>query len=244
MPMILELDGVCLEVVRKNIKNLYLSVYPPTGRVLISAPLRMSLDTIRLFAISKRKWIQRHQQKMRSQERENPRQYRDHEGHYVWGKRFWLKVVEENAAPGVQMQDDTLLLRVRPGADQEAREAVVSGWYRQLLKTAVPPLIGVWEPRLSVTVNKFFVQRMKTLWGSCNPMARTIRLNTELAKKPSGCLEYIVLHEMAHLREPTHNARFTRLLDRFMPAWQQYRDLLNRPAARQEPWDSWAARGY
>lgn len=115
------------------------------------------------------------------------------------------------------MQHDTVLLRVRPGADAETREAVVAAWYRQLLKTALPPLIEAWEPRLSVRVHGFFVQQMKTKWGSCNPTARTIRLNTELAKKPKECLEYIVVHEMVHLLEPTHNARFTALLDRFMP---------------------------
>lgn len=225
-----------MDVMRKGIKNVHLSVYPPKGQVRISAPLRMSLDTIRLFAISKLGWIRQQQKKLREQERESQREYLDRESHYVWGRRFLLKVVEEDVAPGVQIRHGTLLLRVRPGADDGTREAVVAGWYRQILKTAVRPLIEAWEPRLSVTVSGFFVQQMKTKWGSCNATARTIRLNTELAKKPSECLEYIVVHEMVHLLEPTHNARFTRLLDHVMPQWQHYRDTLNGLPVRHERW--------
>jgi len=160
----------------------------------------------------------------------------DRETHYVWGRRVLLKVVEEDVAPGVQIRHDTLLLHVRAGADDATREAVVAGWYRQILKTAVRPLIEAWEPRLSVTVSGVFVQQMKTKWGSCNPTARTIRLNTELAKKPSECLEYIVAHEIVHLLEPTHNARFTRLLDHFMPQWHHYRNILNGLPVRHEGW--------
>lgn len=233
----IELGGIVLDVVKKDIQNVHLSVYPPFGKVRISAPLRMNTDTIRVFAISKLGWILQQQQKLRAQERETPREYLDRESHYVWGRRYLLKVVEADAAPSVQIQHGTLLLRVRPGADEATREAVVAGWYRQLLKRAVPPLIEAWEPLLSVTVKGFFVQQMKTRWGSCNPDARTIRLNTELAKKPRECLEYIVVHEMIHLLESTHNARFTGLLNRFMPQWQHYRSILNRLPVRHERWD-------
>lgn len=237
MPTTIELGGTSLDVVRKDIKNVHLSVYPPTGKVRISAPVRMSLDTIRLFAISKLGWIRQQQKKLREQERESHREYLDRESHYVWGRRYLLEVIEEEVAPSVQIQHGTLLLRVRLGADDDKKEAVVAGWYRQLLKAAVPPLIEAWEPGLKVTVSGFYVQQMKTKWGSCNPTARTIRLNTELAKKPKECLEYIVVHEMVHLLEPTHNARFTGLLDRFMPQWQHYRDILNRLPVRHERWD-------
>ena len=233
----IELGGIVLDVVKKDIQNVHLSVYPPSGKVRISAPLRMNTDTIRVFAISKLGWIRQQQQKLRAQERETPREYLDRESHYVWGRRYLLKVVEADAAPSVQIQHGTLLLRVRPGADEATREAVVAGWYRQLLKRAVPPLIEAWEPLLSVTVKRFFVQQMKTRWGSCNPDARTIRLNTELAKKPRECLEYIVGHEMIHLLESTHNGRFTGLLNRFMPQWQHYRSILNRLPVRHERWD-------
>jgi len=232
----LELGEITLDVVRKDIKNVHLSVYPPAGRVRISAPLRMSLDAIRLFAISKLGWIRQQQKKLREQERESQREYLDRESHHVWGRRVLLKVLEGDAAPSVQLQHATLLLRVRPGSDETTRETVVAGWYRQLLKTAVPSLIEAWGPRLKVRVDRFFVQQMRTKWGSCNPTSRTIRLNTELAKKPRECLEYIVVHEMVHLLEPTHSFRFTGLLDRFMPQWPHYRDILNRLPVRHERW--------
>ena len=232
----LRLRDLEVDVVLKDIKNVHVSVYPPTGRVRISAPSRMTIDTIRVFAIAKLGWIRQQQKKLREQERESRREYLDRESHYVWGRRFLLKVVEEDVAPGVQIRHGALLLRVRPGADDKTREAIVAAWYRETLKTAVRPLIEVWAPRLSVTVNRFFVQQMKTKWGSCNPIAHTIRLNTELAKKPSECLEYIVVHEMLHLLEPTHNGRFTGLLDRFMPQWHHYRDVLNRLPVRHERW--------
>jgi len=232
----LKLGDLAVDVVLKDIKNVHLSVYPPTGRVRISAPSRMRLDRIRLFAISKLGWIKKHQKRLREQEREGRREYLDRESHYVWGRRFLLKVVEEAGAPGVQIRHGTLLLRVRPGAGDATREVVVAGWYRQTLKTAVRPLIEAWEPRLSVTVKRFFVQQMKTKWGSCNPRACTIRLNTELAKKPKECLEYIVLHEMLHLLEPTHSGRFTSLLDQFMPQWRHYRNVLNDLPVRHERW--------
>jgi len=237
MPTTIELGGTTLDVVRKDIKNVHLSVYPPTGRVRISAPVRMSLDTIRLFAISKIGWIRQQQKKLREQERESQREYLDRESHYVWGRRYLLKLVEEDGAPSVQLHHSTLLLRVRPGTEETTREAVVASWYRQLLKTAIPPLIEVWEPRLNVTVSGFYVQQMKTKWGSCNTTTRTIRLNTALATKPKECIEYIVVHEMVHLLEPTHSPHFLALMDRFVPTWRATRELLNRLPARHELWN-------
>jgi len=236
MSATIELGGITLDVVRKDIKNVHLGVYPPAGRVRIAAPRQMSLDTIRLFAIAKLGWIRQQQKKLREQERESQREYLDLESHHVWGRRFLLKIVEADAAPSAQIKHGTLLLQVRPGADAATREAVIASWYRQLLKIAVPPLVEVWQPRLSVTVKGVFVQHMKTRWGSCNPKAGTIRLNTELAKKPKECLEYIVVHEMLHMREPKHNAHFTGLLDHVMPKWQHYRDILNRLPVRHEHW--------
>jgi predicted metal-dependent hydrolase len=233
----LRLGEITVDVVQKDIKNVHLSVYPPTGRVKISAPLRMTADTIRVFAISKIGWIKQQQGKLRGQERETPREYLDRESHYVWGKRYLLRVVEDNAAPRVEVQPKMLVLRVRPGADDTAREAVMAGWYRQLLKTAVPPLIHEWESRLDVSVARFYVQHMKTKWGSCNPVAGNIRLNTELAKKPPECLDYVVLHEMAHLLEQTHGTKFIKVMDCFMPSWRITRDLLNGLPASHERWD-------
>ncbi|MEK7323451.1 MAG: SprT family zinc-dependent metalloprotease [Pseudomonadota bacterium] len=232
----IELGGIVLEVVQKDIKNVHLSVYPPSGKVRISAPLRMNADTIRVYAISKLDWIRQQQKKLRAQERETPREYLDRESHYVWGKRYLLQVMEQDAAPAVDLKHNKLLLRVRPGSGEQKKQAVLEEWYRQQLKVAVPPLIEKWQPLMGVKVERFFMQRMKTKWGSSNPDSGNIRLNTELAKKPRECLEYIVVHEMAHLLEPTHNQRFIVLMDQFIPKWQFYRELLNRLPVPHERW--------
>lgn len=232
----IELGGVVLDVVKKDIRNVHLSVFPPTGRVRLAAPVRMKLDTIRLFAISKLGWIKQQQKKLRDQERETAREFVDRESHHVWGRRLLLKLVEADAPPAVRLRHDRLLLSVRPGTDAAAREAIVAGWFRQVLKAEAAPLIAKWEPLLGVEVNRLFVQQMKTKWGSCNPTARTLRLNTELAKKPRACLEYLVVHEMAHLLEPTHGPRFIALMDRCLPGWRETRALLNSLPARHEQW--------
>ena len=237
MPTTIELGETTLDVVRKDIKNVHLSVYPPTGTVRISAPTRMNLATIRLFAISKLGWIGQQQKALREQEREGQREYLDRESHYVWGKRYLLKLVEADAAPSVQIHHSRLRLCVRSGTSKPMREEIVSSWYRQLLRDAVPSLIKAWEPRLKVTVARFYVQQMKTRWGSCNPAASTLRLNTALATKPKECLEYLVVHEMVHLLEPTHGPRFLALMDRTMPHWRDTRELLNRLPARHERWN-------
>jgi predicted metal-dependent hydrolase len=236
MPLQIELGDITVDVILKDIKNVHLSVYPPTGRVRISAPRRMSLDTLRVFAISKLDWIRQQQAKLREQERETPRDYVDRESHYVWGKRYLLTVIESDEPPAIELKHRRMLLRVRPGTEESKRQALVEEWYRERLKEAVPPLLARWEPLLGVRVERWFVQRMKTKWGSCNHEARTIRLNTELAKKPAECLEYIVVHELVHLLEPTHNAHFVALMDRFMPKWQFHRQVLNRLPVRQERW--------
>lgn len=232
----IELGDITVDVVLKDIKNVHLSVYPPMGRVRISAPKRMSIDTIRVFAISKLDWIKRQQRKLQEQERETPRDYVDRESHYVWGKRYLLTVTESDGPPSIELMHSRMRLRVRPRTDEGKRQALVEEWYRERLKEAVPPLLARWQPLLGVRVERLFVQRMKTKWGSCNHQARTIRLNTELAKKPAECLEYIVVHELVHLLEPTHNARFVALMDRFMPKWQFHRQVLNRLPVRQERW--------
>ena len=231
------LGDISVDVVLKDIKNVHLSVYPPTGRVRISAPKRMRIDTIRVFAVSKLDWIKRQQTKLREQERETHRDYVDRESHFVWGKRYLLDVIEGDEAPSVEVKHSRMLLRVRPDSAESKRRSIVEEWYRGQLKQAVPPLIAGWEPVMGVKVERFFVQHMKTKWGSCNPRARTIRLNTELAKKPRECLEYVVVHEVAHLLEPTHNPRFIALMDQFMPAWRFMRQRLNRLPVRHADWD-------
>ena len=232
----LELGDISVDVEFKDIKNVHLSVYPPTGRVRISAPSRMSLDTVRVYAISKLGWIKQEQKKLREQERESKREYLDRESHYVWGERFLLEVIEQDAAPSVELTQSHMLLRVRPDASEEKKRDVVEGWYRVQLKKAALPLIEKWEQLLGVSVERLYVQRMKTKWGGCNSAKGHIRLNTDLAKKPPECLEYIVVHEMVHLLEPTHNARFVALLDDHLPQWQHYRDMLNRLPVAHDEW--------
>ena len=232
----IKLGDIPVDVVLKDIKNVHLSVHPPTGRVRIAAPKRMSIDTIRVFAISKLDWIKQQQTKLREQERETPREYVDRESHYVWGKRYLLTVSESDEPPSVELKHSRMVLRMRPGTDERRRQALMEAWYREQIKQAVPLLLARWQPLMGVRVERFFVQRMKTKWGSCNHKARTIRLNTELAKKPAECLEYIVVHELVHLLEPTHNARFVALMDRFMPKWQFHRQVLNRLPVRREKW--------
>ena len=164
----IKLGDIAVDVVLKDIKNVHLSVYPPTGRVRISAPKRMSIDTIRVFAVSKLGWIKQQQTKLREQERETPREYLDRESHYVWGKRYLLTVSESDERPLIELKHSSIHLRVRPRTDEGKRQALVEAWYRERLKEAVPPLLERWQPLLGVTVERFFVQRMKTQWGSCN----------------------------------------------------------------------------
>lgn len=232
----IDLADMQIEVLRKNIKNLHLSVLPPLGKVRIAAPGHMSLDTIRVFVISRLAWIRAQQRKLQAQQREAPREYLDRESHYVWGRRYLLKRVEQDAAPAIEVKHSKLLLQIRPGTDKARSQEILDGWYREQIRAAVPALTAKWEPVMGVRVGRIFVQRMKTRWGSCNPSSRAIRLNTDLAKKPSECLEYILVHEMTHLLEPTHNARFVALIELFMPHWQHVRDELNGLPVRHENW--------
>jgi predicted metal-dependent hydrolase len=232
----IHLGDIAVDVIRKDIKNVHLSIHPPTGRVRIAAPERMSVDTIRVFAIAKLGWIKRHQKKFRQQERETPREYLERESHYVWGRRYLLKLIEEEAPPRIELKHNRLILRTRPDATKQSKEAVLHKWYREQVREAVPSMIEKWQRLMLVTVDNFFVQRMKTKWGSCNDERRTIRLNSELAKKPREFLEYIVVHEMVHLFERKHNQRFIALMDQFMPKWESYRDSLNRLPVRHEEW--------
>ncbi len=236
MAVQLKLGEIAVDVVLKDIKNVHLSVHPPTGRVRIAAPERMNMDAIRLFAISKLGWIKDQQDNLLEQERETPREYLERESHYVWGKRYLLSVFEADEPPSVQLNHSRMVLKSRPSTDDAKRQAIVEEWYRDQVKVAAAELIAKWEPRIGVAVERFYVRRMKTRWGSCNSAARTIRLNTDLAKKPRECLEYIVVHEMIHILEPTHNERFQTLMNQFMPDWRHRRQVLNRLPVRHENW--------
>lgn len=224
----IDIGDLAVNVVRKNIKNVHLSVCPPTGNVRISAPMRMNLDTIRVFAISKLDWIEKQQQKIRSQVRETPREYIDRESHYLWGKRYLLDLVELDTSPSLALCHDLLMLQVRPDTDVIEKRNLVDEFYRQQLAAAIPPLIDKWERLMGVSASSFSVRKMKTKWGSCTPSLGTIRFNLELAKKPAECLEYVVVHELTHLLEPSHNHRFVAFMDSFLPKWRFYQAELNR----------------
>ncbi|MDP3029889.1 MAG: SprT family zinc-dependent metalloprotease [Deltaproteobacteria bacterium] len=233
----LQLGNITVDVVQKDIKNVHLSVYPPTGRVRISAPFRMNLDTIRIFAISKLNWIKKQQTKLRNQEREAPREFLNRESHYFNGKRYLLEVIEQDAAPKVELKHSKIELYVRPQTNREKMKSILDEWYRSQLKASLPTLIEKWEKKMNVRVNEFGIKKMKTRWGTCNRKAKRIWLNLELAKKPGECLEYIVVHEMVHLLERNHNDRFTSLMNAFMPKWRFYKDELNRLSVRHEDWN-------
>jgi predicted metal-dependent hydrolase len=231
-----QLGEIAVEVVLKDIKNIHLSVYPPAGKVRISAPLRMTLDTVRIFAISKLGWIKQQQERLRGQERETPREYLDRESHFVWGKRYLLKVIECDEPSSIELKHSRMFLWLRSGTPGNKKHAVVEAWYRKQIREAVPPLITKWEPVIGVKVEKFFVQKMKTKWGSCNSASKSIRLNTDLAKKPRECLEYIVVHEMAHLIVRHHNDQFVSLMDKCLPNWKLLRQELNNAPLSHTDW--------
>ena len=232
----LKLGNITVDVVQKNIKNIHLSVYPPAGRVRISAPTRMDLATIRVFVISKLSWIKKQQTRLRNQEREAQREFINRESHYFNGKRYLLKVTERDAAPKVVLKHSAIELYVRPETDAVKRKSILDEWYRRKLKETVPSLIEKWKKKMNVQVKEFGIKKMKTKWGTCNRQAKRIWLNLELAKKPAECLEYIVVHEMVHLLERNHNDRFIALMTEFMPKWRFYKDELNRLPVSHVDW--------
>jgi predicted metal-dependent hydrolase len=181
-------------------------------------------------------WIKQQQEKLRGQERETSREYLDRESHFVWGKRYLLRVIECDEAASVELKHNGMFLRLRSGTPANKKQAIVEAWYRKQIWKAAPPLITKWEPVIGVRVNKFFVQKMKTKWGSCNSTAKTIRLNTDLAKKPPQCLEYIVVHELVHFVVRHHNEQFVGLMDKCLPGWRLLRQTLNDAPLAHADW--------
>ena len=233
----MKVSGIPVEVVRKDIKNLHLGVYPPSGRVRVAAPLHMDDEAVRLAVISRLAWIRRQQGGFKQQVRQSQRQMITGESHYYQGRRYRLDVIEHNGPPSVNLPRNTIMeLRVRPGSDRDKRENVINRWYRQQLRGQLPALIAEWESKIGVEVAEWRIRKMKTRWGTCNVEARRIWLNLELAKKPPSCLEYILVHEMLHLIERHHNDRFQQLLEKLMPQWQLRRDELNRAPLAHEHW--------
>lgn len=227
MVTVLHLGELAVDLVFKDIKNIHLSVYPPTGRVRIAAPHWMSLESIRLFAIAKIGWIKKQQAKFLGQERESAREFVERESHYVWGRRYLLTIRELEGRPSVNLKARAIELAIAPGASVEHKQALLEGWYRQQLRERAAPLVDKWQRYLNVQVERFFIQRMKTKWGSSNPERQTIRLNLELAKREIDCLDYVILHEIAHFVVPNHSDGFKSLLDHHMPSWRLIRQKLN-----------------
>lgn len=236
MLQIIQLGTLEISVTHKDIKHVHLSVHPPDGRVTLVAPRATRPEVARAYAISKLGWIREQQSRLRAQARETPRAFIERESHYLWGCRHLLTVRHAEAKPVVKLDHKRITLTVRPGSPKAKREQVMHAWHKSLLHGVVPGLIAKWEPRLGVKVAGYFLQRMKTKWGSCNHAAGNIRLNTELVKKPKDLLEYVIVHEMAHLLAPNHSDRFIALLDDHYPTWREARAELNDLPLRAENW--------
>jgi len=232
----IRLGDISIQVTRKAIKNVHLSVHPPDGRVTLSAPKNTRLEVARAYAISRLGWIRQQQETLRGQARETPRRFIQRESHYLWGRRYLLTVIDEEAKPGVSVDHRHIKLKVRPGSSESKRAEIIHEWHKGLLHDFIPDLIRTWEPKLGVNVAAYFLQRMKTKWGSCNHRAGHIRLNTELVKKPKDLVEYVVVHEMVHLIEPTHSNRFIAILSEHYPTWREARAELNDLPLATEVW--------
>ena len=229
--------GVEVEVIRKDIKNLHLGVYPPAGRVRVAAPIAVSDDAVRLAVIGKLAWIRRQREKLAAQSRQTTREAVSGESHFVFGKRYRLSVVTTTGRPCVVLRTKTKMeLHVAARSALAERVSVLERWYRAELRAAVTPLVEHWSSQIGVEVAFVGIKRMKTKWGSCNHQRSRIWLNSELAKKPHACLEYIVVHELVHLREPAHGDRFVALMDTYLPDWRQRRNTLNSSPLANESW--------
>ena len=236
MNEMIQLGEISIAVTRKDIKNVHLTVHPPDGRVTLAAPFKTRLEVARAYAISKLAWIRDQQRKLGCQAPETPRQFVERESHYVWGRRYLMTVDYQNVKPTVILSNKRITLIVRPGSSTEKRAELMHEWHKLLLHEVVPPLVKKWERKLKVSVSGYFLQRMKTKWGSCNHSAGNIRLNTELVKKPKDLLEYVIVHEMAHLIEPTHSERFIAILEEHYPSWREARAELNELPLAAEVW--------
>lgn len=234
----IHVSGIPVEVVRKNIKNLHLAVYSPAGRVRIAVPNRIDDDAVRLAVVSKLSWIRKRQAKFKAQDRQAQREYVSGEAHFVAGKRYRMRLVPHEGKAHIRLVNkSTIHLLASVDSSREKREATLMQWYRQRLKDEILELISRWEPVIGVKVSAFGVKKMRTKWGSCNISAKRIWINVELAKKPSRCLEYIVVHEMVHLLERHHNARFVAFMDQFLPQWRSCRSELNKYPLAHEDWE-------
>jgi len=226
-----------VEVTRKNIKNLHVGVYPPNGRVRVAAPLAVSDEAVRLAVVGKLAWIRRQREAFQNQPRQTEREAVSGESHYVFGRRYLLRVVSSDSRPDVSLPTKTRMeLSVRPGASTEERTKVLDRWYRLQLRREAGPLIEKWQTEIDVSASFWGIKRMKTKWGSCNHETGRIWINSELAKKPVACLEYIIVHELLHLIEPKHSDKFVQLMEAHLPDWRARKRELNSALLSHEDW--------
>ena len=227
-----------VKVVRKKIKNLHLAVYPPNGWVRIAVPEIIDDEAVRLAVMSKFGWIKRQIKSFEDQPRQSARELITGESHYYLGRRYLLDIVHTEKRPFIEiLNKKTLVLNINENTGLEEREKLLTDWYRKEMKRILPGIIRKWEIKSDLQVNSYGIKRMKTKWGSCNPRHKRIWLNLELIKKPINCLEYIVVHEIVHFLERTHNDNFVAHMDRIMPQWRTFRDDLNRSPLAHENWE-------
>ncbi|MCD5413456.1 MAG: M48 family metallopeptidase [Clostridiales bacterium] len=219
--------GMGIQVIKKNIKNMHLSVLPPNGIVRVSVPLSVDDDAIRLFIVSKIGWIKKQKERFKNQARQSERRFIDGESVYVWGNRYRLVIKHGSKKNRVEIKGDRLYLYVREKSTVKQREAALNKWYRELLKKEITKFVEIWQRRIGIKVDSCRVKNMKTRWGTCNTVDKRIWINLQLAKKPLSCLEYIVLHELTHLLEESHNEVFVAYMDKFMPDWRMRKSILN-----------------
>ena len=216
-----------VEIVKKKIKNLHLAVLPPDGRVRVSAPEALSDEAVILFTKTKIGWIRKQQEKFRQQPRQTERQYVSGETLYVWGKQYFLQVDYSYKGNALVLSGDKALLTVRRESTAKQREAFVNEWYRGLLKEQIEKYLPLLEQRTGLHCNAWQTKYMTTRWGTCNTKTGKIWLNLQLAKKPPECLEYVILHELTHLKIKNHGKDFAAFLDSHMPYWREIRKMLN-----------------
>jgi predicted metal-dependent hydrolase len=222
------INGTAIEVEKKNVKNLRLAVYPPDGHVKISAPLFMKDSEIYSFALAKADWIQKHRSKYAGNKAYAPLKYVDGEIHFYLGNPYTLRIVELPKRTKVVLNENEIILTIKPRSTKAQRLKALENWYRDKLNEISPELIAKWEGVIGVKATEFGIKKMKTRWGSCNIRAKRIWLNLDLVRRPLHCLEFIIVHELVHLLERNHNARFKAHMDRFMPAWRTYNKDLTR----------------
>lgn len=225
--MKLVVNGIEVSVVKKPIKNMHLYVKPPEGRVEVSAPIGLSDESIELFIRTKIGWIRRQQEKFEKQPRQTEREYVSGEAFYVWGRQYYLLVNYSNKGNSLVLDGDKAILTVREGSTVEQRERFVNEWYRGVLKAEIEQLLPKWVEITGLRPDSWQTKNMTTRWGTCNVKTRKIWLNLQLAKKPIDCLEYVILHELAHLEVKNHNEQFIAIMDRHMSNWREIRKKLN-----------------